>query len=424
MLLIDAVLWDSNDDTNNDGVLDTGVYEDNVKAPSYAWATTLGVPSPAMGFPPTPTPPQNGVQGSFLNGSLVQGDFVAGTASPTNLQYDEVGSFTLQSSATGYLGTTGADIVGDDIIIGRFRPASFELTSTVNGMFANSCTLYTYIGESFTYDVIHPSFVVTAMNGLAVPTPTTNYTGAWAKLDDNSVNFTQPIADLTQNGSDMATKMAISYTQDAAKFTITDNTDGSFTFEFANDTFVYDRDSNSEIPDFDSDINLAVIDVTDLETVTYNAGFNLNPTFINLRFGRVKMTNAHGSELSSLMMPMVVEYLDSPGLYTLNTDDICTTIADANLGITDNLSTPGSSTVTVTNTTAVSGVLDVTLTAPGAGITGYIDVMPDLTVSVDNWLRYDWTLGAGAFSENPTARATFGIYTGNDVNIYKSQTYQ
>jgi hypothetical protein len=425
---VEAVLWDSNDDTNNDGVLDTGVYWDNQKAPGYAWATTLGVPSPAMGF--TPTVGLNGVQGSFINGALIGGDFTTGTASPTNLQYDEVGSFTLQSSATGYLGTIGADFVGDDIIVGRFRPASFALTSTVNGMFANSCTPpglspYTYIGESFTYDVIHPAFVVTAMNGLAASTPTTNYTGDWGKLNDDSVNFTQPAADLTQDGSDGSTKMAISYTQDAAKFTITDNTNGSFTFEFADDSYVYDKDSNSEIPDFDSDITLAVVDVTDLETVTYNTAFNLNPTFINLRFGRVRMSNAHGSEISVLAMPMLVEYLDSPGLYTINIDDDgCTTIANANLGLSDNLSTPGSSTVTVTNPAAVAGNLGVSLTAPGAGITGYIDVTPDLNASTNSWLQYDWTFGAGTFTENPTGRATFGIYTGNDVNIYKSQTYQ
>jgi MSHA biogenesis protein MshQ len=381
-----------------------------------------------MGF--TPTVGLNGVQGSFINGALIGGDFTTGTASPTNLQYDEVGSFTLQSSATGYLGTIGADFVGDDIIVGRFRPASFALTSTVNGMFANSCTPpglspYTYIGESFTYDVIHPAFVVTAMNGLAAPTPTTNYTGDWGKLNDDSVNFTQPAADLTQDGSDGSTKMAISYTQDAAKFTITDNTNGSFTFEFADDSYVYDKDSNSEIPDFDSDITLAVVDVTDLETVTYNTAFNLNPTFINLRFGRVRMSNTHGSELTDLAMPMLVEYLDSPGLYTINIDDDgCTTIANANLGLSDNLSTPGSSTVTVTNPAAVAGNLGVSLTAPGAGITGYIDVTPDLNASTNSWLQYDWTFGAGTFTENPTGRATFGIYTGNDVNIYKSQTYQ
>jgi len=417
---VEAVLWDSNDDTNNDGVLDTGIYADNIKAPSYAWDTTLGVPSPAMGF--TPTAVQNGVQGSFINGAIALADFTTGTASPTSLQYDEVGSFTLQSSATDYLGTASADLVGDDIVVGRFRPASFNIAISQHGMFASSCVIYTYIGESFSYDVLHPSFLVTAMNGLA--TPATNYTGPWAKLDDNSVTFTMPTADITQDGSDGSTKMVISYTQDVDKFTITDNTNGSFTFEFEDDQYVYNKNSNSEIENFNSDIDLLVTDVTDTETVTTSSNITLQPSFIDMRFGRVKMTNTHGSELSPLAMPMIVEYLDSPGLYTINGDDNCTTIATAQLALADNLSTPGSSTVTVTNPTAVGGILGVTLTAPGTGITGYIDVTPDLTASVDSWLRYDWTVGAGAFTENPTGRATFGIYTGNDVNIYKSQTYQ
>jgi hypothetical protein len=34
-----------------------------------------------------------------------------------------VGSFTLQSSTPGYLGVV--DITGDDIVVGRFIPASF-----------------------------------------------------------------------------------------------------------------------------------------------------------------------------------------------------------------------------------------------------------------------------------------------------------
>jgi hypothetical protein len=72
----------------------------------------------------------------------------------------------------------------------------------------------------------------------------------------------------------------------------------------------------------------------------------------------------------------------------------------------------------------VSGDLGVGLTAPGSGgIDGYIDVSPDLNASSDTWLRYDWT-GIGSFTEDPTGRATFGIYSGNDVNIYRSQIYQ
>ena len=412
-----SVLWDASDDLDNDGVLDTGIYSDNLIAPSYAWDTTLDVS--AVGFEPS-----TGVAGILNNGAILQADFSAGSSTPANLQYTEVGSFTLQVSAIDYLGETTADLVGDNIIVGRFVPASFLISSTVDGMLANTCVNYTYIGESFTYDVIHPSFEVSALNGLAVPAVTQNYTGIWAKLDDTSITLINPTSDGTQLGSDSLTLMALSYTQDAGLYNITDNADGTFNFEFASDQFIYDRDANSEIFPFNSDIDLIVTDVTDLDAVTNTGTFTLQPLSIESRFGRIKMGNIHGSELVDLAMPMLIEYLDPAGLYVANTDDNCTVVTTADLAITDNLSVPGSSTVTVTNPLALAGDLGVGLTAPGAGIDGNIIVSPGLT-GVADWLQYDWdSVGVGLFDDDPSAIATFGIYTGNDVNIYKRQIYQ
>jgi MSHA biogenesis protein MshQ len=78
----------------------------------------------------------------------------------------------------------------------------------------------------------------------------------------------------------------------------------------------------------------------------------------------------------------------------------------------------------VSNSTALAGDLGVSLTAPGAGIDGNIIVAPALT-GVADWLQYDWdSIGAGLFDDDPSAIATFGIYSGNDVNIYKGQIYQ
>jgi hypothetical protein len=424
---VEAVLWSADDDQMPvDGVLDTGDYSNNTSAPSYAWDTTLSVA--VTGFEPS-----SGIAGILNNGDLAQVSFGGGKSSPDNLQYTEVGSFTLQALATDYLGVGTADIVGDSVVIGRFRPASFliqPLTVVSHGAFADTCSVYSYIGENFGYDV-NPSFELHALNALG--DITTNYTDPWEKIDITSVDFTAPTSDQTKPGT-TAILMPLTYTQDAALFSISDYGDGTFDIAFANDQYVFDRDSNSEVTPFASDIDLLINDVTDSEGVTTTVGTTLTPASANLRFGRVRMANVHGSELSDLAMPMIVEYFDSPGppvpgLYTINSDDDCTTIATANLGIADNLSTPGSSLVTVTSltSTAVDGVLGVTLTSPGAGVTGNIDVTPDLstlTGSDDPWLQYDWTPGGGVFDEDPTAQATFGIYKGNDVNIYKSQTYQ
>ena len=414
---VSSVIWDAGDDLDNDGILDTGIYANNVIAPGYAWDTTLAVS--LIGFEPA-----TGVPGNLINGGIMQADFSGGSSTPNDLQYTEVGSFTLQASAVDYLGEATADLVGDDIIVGRFKPASLQISSTVDGMLANTCVIYSYIGESFTYDVIHPSFEVSALNGLAVPAVTQNYTGIWAKLDDTSITLTNPTSDGTQLGSDSLTLMALSYTQDAGLYTITDNADGTFNFEFANDQFIYDRDANSEISPFNSDIDLIVTDVTDLDAVTNTGTFTLQPLSVESRFGRIKMGNIHGSELTALAMPMLVEYLNPVGLYVANPDDNCTVVTTADLAITDNLSVPGSSTVTVTNPLALAGDLGVGLTAPGAGIDGNIIVSPGLT-GVADWLQYDWdSAGVGLFDDDPSAIGTFGIYTGNDVNIYKRQNYQ
>ena len=412
-----SVLWASGDDLNNDGILDTGIYVDNAIAPGYAWDTTLTVS--VIGFEPA-----TGAPGILINGGILQAEFSAGTFTPVDLQYTEVGSFTLQAAANDFLGESTADLVGDDIIVGRFTPASLLISATVDGMLANTCAIYTYIGESFTYDVIHPSFEVSAMNGLTVPGVTQNYSGIWAKLNDASINLTSPIEDATQLGSDGLTLMAITYTQDAGLYNITDNADGTFNFEFADDQFVYDRDANSEISPFNSDIDLIITDVTDLDAITNTGTFTLQPLSVESRFGRIKMGNVHGSELIDLAMPMLVEYLNPAGLYVVNGDDNCTAVATADLAITDNLSVPGSSIVTVTNPLALAGDLGVGLTAPGAGIDGNIIVSPGLA-GVADWLQYDWdSVGVGQFDDDPAAIATFGIYTGNNVDIYKQQTYQ
>ena len=426
-----AVFWDAADDTDNNGVLDTGaiperVFADNLIIPSYAWDTTLSV-SP-VGFEPA-----TGTPGILNNGAILEAEFALGTVTISDLQYTEVGSFTLLSQALNFLGDVDADIVGDTIIIGRFIPSFFQITSTENGLLANACTIvinpsvtnpFTYIGETFLYDSVHPSFEISAMNALAIPTVTQKYTGLlWAKLDDDSITFTQPTSDSSQVGSDGATLMSLSYTQDAAKFNITDNGNGTFNFEFANDQFVYVKDANSDISLFNSDINLIITDVTDLDSVTNSGTFTLSPSSIELRFGRIRMSNVYGSELNDLSMPMIVEYLLSPSVYTINSDDFCSTVANGDLVIIDNLSVPGSSTVTVTNPIAIAGDIGVTLTKPGADIVGDINVSPDLILSVDKWLRWDWK-GTGQFDVDPDATATFGIFSSNPVQIYIQQTYQ
>ncbi|MDW7758794.1 MAG: DUF6701 domain-containing protein, partial [Desulfuromonadales bacterium] len=53
------------------------------------------------------------------------------------------------------------------------------------------------------------------------------------------------------------------------------------------------------------------------------------------------------------------------------------------------------------------------LSAPGIGNDGSVDV----SLPVDFWLQYDWD-GDGALDNDPSARASFGIFKGNSRMIY------
>jgi len=414
-----SVLWDAADDTDNDGVLDTGVYYDNAVAPSYAWDTTLSV-SPA-GFTPA-----TGVPGTLNNGAILAAEFAVGSVTIIDLQYTEVGSFTLLTQAFDFLGDLAADIVGDPIIIGRFIPAFFQLMVTNNGALENTCLVYTYIGEDFGYST-PPAFTVSAMNALAIPTVTQNYRDGYVKLNASSITV-DVSTDTSVVGTDLM-PLNVSFT--SAPMIFTANNDGTVDYTFGADNIRYGPDSvlldyskeaNSEIIPFTGDLDPVLTQVSDGEVTTaFAVAFDLIGN--QLRFGRIRMNNVFGSELIDLAMPMFIEYLEPSGIYVINTDDNCTTVADSDLVIIDNLSVPGSSTVTVTNPTAIGGDLGVTLTAPGAGIDGDINVSPDLVLSLDKWLRYDWN-NTGQFDADPNATATFGIYSGNPVNIYIQQIYQ
>jgi hypothetical protein len=82
----------------------------------------------------------------------------------------------------------------------------------------------------------------------------------------------------------------------------------------------------------------------------------------------------------------------------------------------------------VVNSTASGGVFDVNFSSPGAGVDGDIRVTPLLGAAGAGanleWLQYDWNTDTSTFNENPTAKATFGIYKGNSHQIFSRQAFQ
>ncbi len=151
-----------------------------------------------------------------------------------------------------------------------------------------------------------------------------------------------------------------------------------------------------------------------------------------IRFGRARMVSAYGSELLPLNLPVTLQYFNGSG-WTTNTLDNCTTLAANNFShaFSGNLAaceTAGSLSGSAPN-------LSLHLTAPGAGNAGTDDLIlnlgntassntcttvggpgPAATAANKPWLL----LPDGA---NPAARATFGIYRGNNSFIYQRESY-
>jgi len=347
----------------------------------------------------------------------------------------EVGVFSYTANPPLYLGQTIASSISDDI--GRFTPASFSVVVTTAGELEKVCKtaalpteFFTYIGQDFGYDVV-PEFRVTAHNALVSTDTTQNYRDGFVKLNAGSITITDILQDNTQVGTDLV-PLDISYTP--APLTFTANNDGTVDYVFGADVYRYGEDStvlahikfaNSEVAPFDSDFDLEITQVNDGEVSTMLSQlFNIADT--RLLFGRIRMSNVHGSELLDLQMPMIVEYFNGTA-YQINFEDNgCTFFDNADLVVlNDSLVTPGASTISVTNSPTNFGDLGVTLTSPGTDNVGQIDLRGQLVPGIldHKWLRYDWNAD-GVFDNDPEATATFGIFKGQDVNIYIQQVYQ
>jgi len=439
-----GVLWNSADDnaggsdgipdnhddvdpSNNDDLSNNTV---TLGGTTYSGTPNFGQESENIELTSLLFAPAGGADPGLPANTLIS-SFSGGGGVNAGVTFNEVGIIEIAADIAGldYLGIGAAETArmkSKSGHVGRFFPAYLSITSFVDGDFENAnlsgVVPFTYIGQDFTYAATHPSFVVSAFS--ALDTVTTNYTDNlnpgddWAKLDADSVSFVAPGADATQNGADGVTAMVVSYTEDPLDFDVVGNGAGTYGFEFRDDTFSYDKDSNSQVKPFSSDINLEITSVTDADGVVTTAGETLNPTPIDLRFGRLRMENAFGSELTDLIMNFHLEYFDVIGASPFWTrhDDADTTVVPGDI-----IAVPGNTAATATNPTLLPGKFDITLSAP------LVEVVETITNQVDAsgepWLQYDWD-GDGLFDNNPSALATFGIYDGDPVQIYIQQIYQ
>jgi MSHA biogenesis protein MshQ len=363
----------------------------------------------------------NPAAGVFTGGPLAAGDYSGGTATGT-AAYSEVGTVTLQAEAADYLGS-GIDVIGS-AVIGRFTPDHFDV-SLNNPVFATACDGgFTYIGEAFGYAVA-PVITVTAKNRQGGTTE--NYAGEWWKIDSTTLTGkTYSSATGTIDISGLPAADPVISVLGGGMGLLTFDAGGGLRFV-----------RNAPTAPFDAEISLA-IDVLDADGIAATA----NPVTFGeaaagngipfdsgkaMRWGRLSLKNAYGSELLALPMALRAEYFDGSA-FVRNPDDGCTSLALTQLTLNNGTTSvsgdqpvavgTGSSSATLLSP-MVAGDAGLSFSAPGDD--GFIDVQLDL--SLLPWLRYDWD-GDGLHDNDPQGRATFGIYKSRPSLIYRRETYR
>ena len=432
----------------------------NAGQPFTVKATAMnaaGTPAPTTSYVGTPTatltncaPAGNACTATFGTFTL-GGSFAAGVLTSNAASYGDVGSFNLQLVDSTFSnvdladGSTTAErnITSAVMNVGRFVPDHFAVAynTAPPPTFGTACAAggFTYVGQAFNYTTT-PVITVTAQN--ATNGTTTRYTGAlWQITNASLTGWSYTAASGTLNTGGITGTDPV----------IVDSGGGAGTLTFGSGTgLLFTR--TTPVATFNADISLA-INVIDLDGVAYAT----NPARFGaatagngiafssgkpMRFGRLAIRNANGSQLLALPVPLETQYWSGTAFVT-NDADNCTTLAGSNVMLSNPLGgftvPPGSCTTSASNPVSFSnGRGNLIMVKPSGGAVGSVDLAVNLgTTAAGNtcvggssvahsaanktYLQGAWT--GGTYTVNPSARATFGVYKGSDEVIFIRENF-
>jgi MSHA biogenesis protein MshQ len=355
-----------------------------------------------------------------VTGSVAAGSGILTLSSAAGVKAGDTISIAGAGAAGAIFSSTAAAVSVDGLTVTLATTAATTVTNVPVNVVA-----FTYLGEP-----MNASFTLTAQS--AGNTTTKNYTGALAKLN--------PLAAVTAGTSGPLGFSMVNVAATRTPFTVCTATpaDPCFTPSTASagtafingvatditvPLSVY-RGASAVVPYAALNIGIAPVDsdgvtsVYDLDTVNVVAGANNHTSVGNSEalYGRIKISNAHGSELLPLPIDVTAQYWNGSGYVTSAMDNLSNFAASSvqfsncqKLSATSTWPTtcPPPTSVSPASVVFVNGKGIYNLSIPGAGNTG----STDMAINVPGYLPSN------------TARATFGVYKGANDFIYLRENY-
>ncbi len=440
---VGAYGWSAAADADSDGFADAGASFGQVSGggalPAFAGSAS---------FSATLNTPATGSPGALKTG-VATVVMASGSGTIADLYYTEVGSFRLTGAAGGgaavasYLGSAGVNLTplvynaagARNDIVGRFVPAEFRLSaitrthrSDIAPADLTSCgnSSFTYMGENFA-----AQFTLTAHASSSGNPVTSNYTGSFARLtlDTASLKF-----DITSGAS---TSFASTLSVTCAGSCGTWNS-GSATvnasFNVARGVSAACTASEKPLGPFDT----AVLGLSpqDADGVRLQAPLDFDYladgsvdgrqlASAALRFGRLHLNSAIGSEQLNLVVPLAAQYWNGVGFVT-NTADNCSKLSPANVKLQAYNPAAYSSAVPQANVQFLSpfvaaGLGSLRLLKPLSASKGSLGLCIDLdsgaggdsscqaaTPAAKTYLQE--YASCGSYTKDPSATVGFGLY--------------
>ena len=406
-----------------------------------------GITSGYDGTPALDTTKVNDHNGTAIASGALSGTFSAATgaaATGTSFKYLDVGNLQLTTDAVTDTGFTSVDQTTDCVAgstsntlsggkygcnigsaasakFGRWYPSHYSFTGTLTPF----CPAgnFTYMGQDALVVALtlkaHASSGATASSSDPV---TSRYTTGYTNLAPVTLagdNSGSAVA-VTRLGSPTFPTMPNTALWSAGLFTISD-------------TYAFSRLASPDGPYDAFKLMASLSDPDGSSLIGTSAQKETNTT--RVRYGRIKIGNAYGSELLDLAIPFEAQYWASGGYYATNRLDTCTNFNISSLilsNFTQNLAACETQLSPTGVQTLASGKLALKLTKPGldaSNIPNRGSVLLTLntgsTASGSTCLSTTSTAATASnmpwFGTNPSGYATFGI--SKSPYIYLRESY-